>query len=49
MKVLETKRLLLRTFQEDDVESMIAINQDKKVMQFFPSVPNEEETIAYHW
>ncbi|HAT9135723.1 TPA: GNAT family N-acetyltransferase [Legionella pneumophila] len=47
MKILETERLLLRTFQEDDVESMIAINQDKKVMQFFPSVPTEEETIAF--
>ena len=47
MKILETERLLLRTFQEDDVESMVAINQDKKVMQFFPSVPNEEDTIAF--
>ena len=46
MKILETERLLLRTFQEDDVESMIAINQDEKVMQFFPSVPTREETIV---
>lgn len=47
MKILETERLLLRTFQEDDDKSMIAINQDEKVMQFFPSVPTEEETIAF--
>ncbi len=44
--VLETEQLLLRTFQEDDVETMFAINQDKKVMRFFPSIPTKEETIA---
>ena len=43
MKILETERLLLRTFQEDDDKSMIAINQDEKVMQFFPSVPTSEQ------
>ena len=47
MKVLETERLVLRTFQEDDADTMISINQDKKVMQFFPSAPDEEETIAF--
>lgn len=33
MRILETQRLLLRTFQEEDVESLIAINQDHKVLQ----------------
>ncbi|HHS3013009.1 GNAT family N-acetyltransferase [Legionella pneumophila serogroup 1] len=47
MRILETKRLFLRTFQEEDVESLIAINQDPKVMQFFPSIPTREETIAF--
>ncbi|HHT9843880.1 TPA: GNAT family N-acetyltransferase [Legionella pneumophila] len=46
MKILETERLLLRTFQEEDVESFIAINQDEKIMQFFPSIPSVKETIA---
>lgn len=47
MRILETKRLFLRTFQEKDVESLIAINQDPKVMQFFPAIPTREETIAF--
>ncbi|CZP45226.1 spermidine N1-acetyltransferase [Legionella pneumophila] len=47
MKILETRRLFLRTFQEKDVESLIAINQDPKVMQFFPAIPTREETIAF--
>ncbi|HBD7468578.1 TPA: GNAT family N-acetyltransferase [Legionella pneumophila] len=47
MRILETKRLFLRTFQEKDVESLIAINQDPKVMQFFPAIPMREETIAF--
>ncbi|AMQ28639.1 TPA: GNAT family N-acetyltransferase [Legionella pneumophila] len=47
MKILETERLFLRTFQEEDVESLIAINEDPKVMQFFPSIPTREETIAF--
>lgn len=47
MRILETERLFLRTFQEKDVESLIAINQDQKVMQFFPAVPTQEETIVF--
>ncbi|HAT9718708.1 TPA: GNAT family N-acetyltransferase [Legionella pneumophila subsp. pneumophila] len=47
MRILETERIFLRTFQEEDVESLIAINQDPKVMQFFPSIPTREETIAF--
>lgn len=47
MRILQTRRLFLRTFQEKDVESLIAINHDPKVMQFFPAVPTREETIAF--
>ncbi|HAU4231562.1 TPA: GNAT family N-acetyltransferase [Legionella pneumophila] len=47
MRILETERLFLRTFQENDVESLIAISQDEKVMQFFPSIPTREEIIAF--
>lgn len=47
MRILGTERLFLRTFQEEDVESLIAINQDQQVMQFFPAVPTREETIAF--
>ncbi|HAU1322215.1 TPA: GNAT family N-acetyltransferase [Legionella pneumophila] len=47
MRILETERLFLRTFQENDVESLIAISQDEKVMQFFPAIPTREEIIAF--
>ncbi|MHA3126721.1 GNAT family N-acetyltransferase [Legionella pneumophila] len=47
MRILDTERLFLRTFQENDVESLIAISQDQKVMQFFPAIPTREETIAF--
>jgi len=46
MIILETERLFLRTFQEEDVETLIVINQDQKVMQFFPAISTREETIA---
>lgn len=46
MKILETEHLLLRTFKESDVAPMLAINQDPKVMEYFPALQNEEETRA---
>ncbi|WP_298628485.1 GNAT family N-acetyltransferase [uncultured Legionella sp.] len=47
MRILETERLLMRTFQENDVESLIGISQDQNVMRFFPAIPTREETIAF--
>lgn len=44
MKILETSRLVLRTFKEADLLAMTAINQDPKVMEYFPSVLNQEQT-----
>lgn len=44
MKILETERLLLRTFKESDLDAMTAINQDPKVMQHFPSLLDQEQT-----
>lgn len=44
MKVLKTKRLVLRTWQESDVSKMYEINQDLKVMEYFPSLKSLEET-----
>ena len=35
MKILETDRLILRTWVDADLESMFAINQDPKVMEYF--------------
>ena len=46
MKILETERLILRTFKEADFAPMLAINQDPKVMEYFPALQGEEETKA---
>jgi len=44
--VYETKRLILRNWQDSDIEPFIALNQDPKVMEFFPNLRTLEETIA---
>lgn len=44
MKILETDRLLLRTWRDDDLEPFFAINQDPQVMEFFPSLQDLETT-----
>ena len=44
MKILETDRLLLRTWNDNDLQPMLAINQDPKVMEFFPSLQDLEMT-----
>ena len=44
MMILETPRLILRTWEESDVEPMSLISADPKVMEFFPSTQSPEET-----
>ena len=36
MKILETKRSILRTWLNSDLQLLLAINQDPKVMEYFP-------------
>ena len=38
MIILETDRLLLRLWKSSDLESMVKINQDPQVMNYFPSL-----------
>ena len=38
MKILDTDRLILRTWNDDDLQPMFAINQDPKVMEYFPEL-----------
>ncbi len=45
MKVLETKRMILREWKDEDIVSFAAMNQDPKVMEFFPSILNYEESV----
>lgn len=42
--LIETKRLLLREWQKSDLDPMAIINQDPKVMEFFPSIRTYTET-----
>lgn len=44
MIVLTTKRLILRTFEDSDLDAMAAINHDPKVMEHFPAVGTREQT-----
>lgn len=36
MKIIETERLILRTWQESDAEEFFRINEDPKVTEFLP-------------
>ena len=44
MQILETDRLILRTWVDEDLESMLAINQDPQVMEYFPSLQDLDMT-----
>ncbi len=47
MYTIQTERLGLRNWKETDLKAMIALNQDPKVMQFFPSMSDETQTLEY--
>ena len=44
MKILETDRLILRTWHDEDLQPMLAISQDLKVMEYFPELQDLETT-----
>jgi ribosomal-protein-alanine N-acetyltransferase len=44
--IIETKRLKLRQWKDEDTQSFIKMNGDAEVMRFFPSVQSADETIA---
>ena len=46
-KIIETNRLILRTWQKSDLQPMTKINQDPKVMEYFPSPGDEEQARSY--
>lgn len=43
---IETPRLILRQWKESDYEPYILLNQDKAVMEFFPSTMRAHESTA---
>jgi len=44
MKILETERLILRTWDDNDLQPRLAINQDPRVMEYFPELQDLETT-----
>ena len=44
--VLQTERLVLRTWRESDLEAYAAINADERVMEHFPGVMTRQESDA---
>jgi RimJ/RimL family protein N-acetyltransferase len=44
MKILETDRLVLRTWRLSDVDAMAAIDQDPKVCQYLPAIGTRAAT-----
>jgi len=46
MYVLETDRLFLREWSDDDTPYFIAMNQDPEVMRYFPSLISPADSIA---
>lgn len=46
MKILETNRLILRTWTEQDIDPMAAIDQDPEVCKFLPGIGSREATDA---
>ncbi|MGA9407232.1 MAG: GNAT family N-acetyltransferase [Bacteroidota bacterium] len=46
--MIETERLILRTWKESDILPFSAMNQDPQVMEFFPNTLTKEETLALY-
>jgi len=46
--IIETKRLILREWQEEDLPAFIKMNSDNEVMEFFPKPLSEPETISFY-
>lgn len=44
MTILKTKRLILRPWREEDLESFAQLNADPRVMEYFPSVLSRQES-----
>ena len=47
MKYIKTKRLILRDWQESDIEPFVQMNLDRDVRRYFPSLQTREESILY--
>lgn len=48
MIYIETPRLILRDWKEEDLEPFRKLNLDEEVMRYFPKTYSEEETDAFY-
>ncbi|MTB50786.1 GNAT family N-acetyltransferase [Lewinella sp. W8] len=45
--VITTDRIILRTWRPEDLDEMAAINDDSRVMRYFPSRRTRQETLTF--
>lgn len=45
--IIKTERLGLRIWEDNDLKEMTVLNQDEKVMEFFPSTQDKVKTQAF--
>src|SRR5687768_8719107 len=45
--IFKSERLGFRDWESTDIEKMVKINADEKVMEFFPGVVTKEQTIEF--
>ncbi len=48
MHIIETPRLLLRTWKEDDLHTFRQMNADREVMRYFPATLTSAETDRFY-
>ncbi len=48
MKIIETERLILRTWRESDLLPFSVLNEDPKVMEFFPKTLSPDESVLLY-
>ena len=48
MIYIDTKRLILRDWQEEDIENLIAMNEDADVMKYFPHTLSKKESLDFY-
>ena len=48
MILIETDRLILRTWKAEDIPLFAKMNRDARVMRYFPSTLNDEQTESFY-
>lgn len=43
--IIQTKRLILRSWKKKDLESFVELNRDPRVMEYYPSIKSYQESL----